>query len=74
MQWWKRLTCWLTDHIWWEHWKLEKIDHCVRCGKERPHRSAGCICTICRTPGGLEGFKAHHIQHATFQADQSVES
>lgn len=70
MPWRQRLLCWLTDHVWWEHWHFEKIDRCIRCGKERPHQSAGCTCTICRWAGGLEGFKAHHAAHHAAQSGE----
>lgn len=59
MAWMQRIRCWATKHVWWEHWRFEKIDHCIKCGVEKPHNSAGCPCTICQFPGGLEGYKEH---------------
>jgi hypothetical protein len=50
----KRLRCWIMGHVWFEHWKAQKIDHCVKCELEKPHPSEGCTCTVCTWPGGLE--------------------
>lgn len=50
----KRLGCWARGHVWFEHWKAARIDHCLKCGLEKTHRSEGCTCSVCNWPGGLE--------------------
>ncbi len=52
----RRLRCWVKGHVWFEHWNAERIDHCVKCGLEKDHRTEGCTCTICTWPGGLEKY------------------
>lgn len=58
----KWVSCLIFGHLWWEHRNFEKIDRCIRCQIEKPHQSDGCTCTICRTPGGLDGFKLRQSQ------------
>lgn len=52
----KRLRCWAKGHVWFEHWNAQRINHCIKCELEKPHRSEGCTCTICNWPGGLEKY------------------
>ncbi len=54
---WRRFLCLLAGHEWWEYWRFEKTDHCIRCGKEREHPTEGCTCTFCNFPEHLERLK-----------------
>lgn len=52
-----KLLCWMVGHVWWEHWRFEKVDRCIFCATERVHPEKGCTCTFCRLPSALARMK-----------------